>query len=144
VSGGGEVQDPWEWQKMPQPQRDEMAEQAKKNEQCMRFGLCAALMGDGYFAYDCCAPRRGQYWWYREFDAPLGYPRGASFARHDGAWQREYDGGSVVVNPTAEPITAQFAAPRKDFTTGKTGREFIVPPHDGRMFLLTVTQGKPK
>ncbi|MEW6357580.1 MAG: putative glycoside hydrolase [Planctomycetota bacterium] len=137
VSGGGAISDPWEWNKLSQAERDAEAERARNNLKCMRFGLCATLMGDGYYGYDYQTVCRGQYWWYKEFDAPLGYPRGTAFARPDGAWQREYDGGSVVVNPTLEPVTVTFAAPQKDATSDAVGTEMTVEPRDGRIFLVT-------
>ncbi|MBN2565929.1 MAG: hypothetical protein JXB46_09480 [Candidatus Eisenbacteria bacterium] len=141
VSGGGSIDDPWKWNDMSQAERDAEAERARRNLQCMRFGLCATLMGNGYYAYDCQTTCRGQYWWYDEFDAPLGYPRGACFARPDGAWQREFDGGSVVVNPTPEPVAVGFAGERKDVSTGQTGSEMTVPPRDGRIFLVMEKAG---
>jgi len=141
VSGGGAVSDPWQWAKLSQAERDAEAERARNNLRCMRFGLCTTLMGDGYYGYDYQTVCRGQYWWYKEFDAPLGYPRGASFARPDGAWQREYDGGSVVVNPTLEPVSVSFAAPRKDVTSNEVAAELTVAPRDGRIFLVTQKSG---
>lgn len=136
VSGGGAIEDPWKWRQISQEERDAEAERAHVNYSCMRFGLCATLMGDGYYGYDYQTTCRGQFWWYKEFDAPLGYPRGAAFARHDGAWQREYDGGSVVVNPTARVVTVSFAGERKDSSTDQVGTEFSVPGYDGRIFLV--------
>jgi hypothetical protein len=63
----------------------------------MRFGLCTALMGNGYYAYDLHARWRGQRWWYPEYDAPLGYPKGGPERLPGGVWRREFDGGTVLV-----------------------------------------------
>ena len=75
----------------------------------MRFGLATTLMGDGYHAYDLHTRWRGQRWWYKEYDAPLGYPRAAARRQPDGSWRREFDGGTVVVNPTPIDLVVTFA-----------------------------------
>ncbi|MEI6501518.1 MAG: hypothetical protein WCP21_10910, partial [Armatimonadota bacterium] len=45
--------DPWRWSKMTREERAaEMEKGRVADEQTMRFGLAATLMGDGYFGYD--------------------------------------------------------------------------------------------
>ena len=54
----------------------------------------------------------------------------------DGTWRRDYDGGTVVVNPTDAAIEIQFGEDRRDVTSGASGRAFVVPKRDGRILLF--------
>ncbi|MBM4087605.1 MAG: hypothetical protein FJ272_22680 [Planctomycetes bacterium] len=126
---------PWRWAKMPREQVKAEREKARiEDEQTMRFGLATTLMGDGYFAYD---GSRGDWWWYKEYDAPLGYPKGPSRLNPDGTWQRDYDGGTVVVNGTIYDAIIQLPRKCRDLSTGRVGTRFTLPMHDGRIFLPT-------
>lgn len=100
----------------------------------MRFGLTTALMGDGYFGFDLNTRWRGQHWWYPEFDAPLGEPRGEAEPFEQGTWRREFDNGFVVVNPQPRRARLRFGAHQRDFTNGWSGEEFAIPARDGRIF----------
>ncbi len=122
-------------------EREKLLESGRQRQQRMRFGLATALMGDGYFAYDLHTRWRGQKWWYPEYDAPLGYPRGAAREHPDGTWRRVFDGGLVVVNPTARQVDVETGMPARDASTGRVGRTFGIPPRDGRILLAaTATQ----
>lgn len=135
VSGSG-VQPPFDADKiLSKAEQEKLLESGRKLEQRMRFGLTTALMGDGYFAYDLHTRWRGQHWWYPEYDAPLGYPRADASEYPDGTWRRLFDGGLVVVNPTASQVDVEMDKLSRDATTGKTGRTFVVPPGDGRILL---------
>lgn len=127
--------DPWRWSKLTPEQRRAEQEKARTDEQPMRFGLTTTLLGDGYFAYDSGTMGRGTWWWYKEFDAPLGYPKGEAKRHEDGTWWREFDGGTVVVNGSA--YDAVVAVPRnsRDLSTGRVGKSFTVPMFDGRLLL---------
>lgn len=130
--------DPWRWAKMTHEQRTAETEQVRAaDEQTMRFGLATTLMGDGYFGYDAGTAGRGNWWWYREYDAPLGYPKGECRHRDDGTWQRDFDGGTVVVNGSAYDVVVELAEERKDVSTGRVGTRFTVPMLDGRILLPT-------
>jgi len=103
----------------------------------MRFGLATALMSDGYFSYDLHTRWRGQRWWYPEYDAPLGWPKGPAQKQPDGTWAREFDGGTVVVNPTPLDVRITTHGRRLDVSSGKVAREFLIPAQDGRLLLYT-------
>ena len=51
---------------------------AQNDYRFMRFGLGAALMNDGYYAYEFGDTYHGNDWWYDEFDADLGAPCGSA------------------------------------------------------------------
>ncbi|MCX6906833.1 MAG: putative glycoside hydrolase [Verrucomicrobia bacterium] len=130
--------DPWRWRKLSHKEREAVAEQARTgDEKTMRFGLATTLMGDGYFGYDTGTMGRGNWWWYKEYDAPLGHPRGPARCNADGTWQRDYDGGTVVVNGTPYDAVAQLSAKHRDVSTGRVGTRFTIPTFDGRIFLPT-------
>jgi hypothetical protein len=128
--------DPWRWTAMTQEQRVAEADRAhQEDQQTMRFGLTTTLLGDGYFGYDTGTMGRGNWWWYPEYDAPLGYPRGDAARNPDGTWQREYDGGTVVVNGSAYDAVVTFPQSRRDLSTGRIARRFTLPMYDGRILL---------
>ena len=105
--------------------------------QKMRFGLAITLLGDGYFGFDEGDGLHGQLWWFPEYDANLGLARGDAQKRSDGTWMREFENGVVVANPTSKESTIEFPAIRKDVTTGTEGSHFVVPPKDGRIFVIS-------
>jgi hypothetical protein len=129
--------DPWRWDKLTQEERVAEQEKGRHDEQTMRFGLATTLMGDGYFGYDSGTMGRGNWWWYKEYDAPLGHPKGPAHRNADGTWQREFDGGTVIVN--GSPYDVQLRLPRRcrDVSTGRVGTQFTLPMLDGRIFLPT-------
>jgi hypothetical protein len=130
--------DAWRWHKLSYKEREAVAERARTgDEKTMRFGLTTTLMGDGYFGYDTGTMGRGNWWWYREYDAPLGHPRGPARRNTDGTWQRDYDGGTVVVNGTLYDATAQCSGKSRDVSTGRVGTRFTISSFDGRIFLPT-------
>ena len=130
--------DPWRWHKLNHKEREALVEKARTgDEKTMRFGLATTLMGDGYFGYDTGTMGRGNWWWYREYDAPLGHPRGPARRNADGTWQRDYDGGTVVVNGTLYDAVPELSAKHRDISTGRVGTRFTVPSFDGRIFLPT-------
>ena len=128
--------DPWRWRKLSHKEREAAAEKARtEDEKTMRFGLTTTLMGDGYFGYDTGTMGRGNWWWYREYDASLGHPRGSARRNADGTWQRDYDGGTVVVNGTLYDAVVELHAKSRDVSTGRVGTRFTIPSFDGRIFL---------
>ncbi len=56
-------------------------------------------------------------------------------AQPDGTWRRDYDGGTVVVNPTYKDVTVRTAVAARDVSTGKVGAEFVIPALDGRILI---------
>jgi hypothetical protein len=74
--------------------------------------------------------------WYDFWDRSLGRPAAKVVSREDGAFQREFEKGVVVYNPMGNrPITVKFADPRRQASTGESGRSFVVPACDGDLFL---------
>ena len=130
--------DPWRTAKLTHEQLLAEYDKAhREDEQTMRFGLATTLMGDGYFGYDCGTAGRGNWWWYEEYDAPLGYPKAPAHRNPDGTWQREFDGGTVIVNGTMYDAVVKLPAKSRDVSTGRVGTQFTVPLFDGRIFLPT-------
>jgi len=137
VSSSG-VQPPFDpWRTLNEEGRNALLEHGRSLLPRMRFGLATTLMGDGYFAYDLHTRWRGQRWWYPEYDAPLGYPKGAAAKQPDGTWRREFDGGTVVANPTLFDAQVAFTDRHEDVSGGKVGTGFVIPPQDGRILLPT-------
>jgi len=131
------------WQTMSQEERTALLDRGRGLLDRMRFGLTTTLMGDGYFAYDLHTRWRGQRWWYPEYDAPLGYPKGPAQRQPDGTWRREFDGGSVVVNPTVFDAVVRLDGGHRDVSAGKVDTQFLVPARDGRIFLPTDAAATP-
>lgn len=130
--------DPWRWSRVDWQERTKMAQDLRDSDpQMMRFGLATTLMGDGYFGYDCANLGRGQWWWYPEFDAPLGLPTGEAKRNEDGTWQRDFEGGTVLTNGTHYDAVVELGGNRRDMSTGRVGSSFTVPMFDGRIFLPT-------
>jgi len=77
----------------------------------------------------------GQLWWFPEYDADLGLPRGDAQQRNDGTWMREFENGTVIANPTGKEIIIEFPTIYKDVTTGNESSRFVVAPEDGRILL---------
>jgi hypothetical protein len=74
--------------------------------------------------------------WYAFWDKGLGQPSGAAVEGPDGAYRREFTGGTVVYNPSGgAPLTTVFRSDRISRATGLLGRAHIVAPGDGDIFL---------
>lgn len=128
--------DPWRWARKNDEERRKALEEAKESDPAMmRFGLCFTLMDDGYFAYDGGTQHRGSWWWYPEYDAPLGEPKGSCVEIRPAFWRRDFSGAAVFVNGSDYDKAISFDAPMRDFSTGRIGRSFVVPRVDGRIFV---------
>ncbi len=74
--------------------------------------------------------------WYPFWNRGLGRPKTPGFKRVDGAWERDFSGGTVVYNPSGNSsVTVHFDAAHSSRTTGRSGTEHTVPPNDGDTFL---------
>lgn len=80
----------------------------KEDYQKMRFGLTSALVDNGYYSFDYGDKDHSQIWWYDEYSAFLGQPKGdavntlennSTFIK-EGFWKREFSNGLVLVNST--------------------------------------------
>ena len=77
------------------------------NYQLMRYGLCTALLKDGYFAYETSTNEHGVggLFWFDEYDNAgkgkgyLGQPAAAAYSAGSNVMRRDYTGGTVLVNP---------------------------------------------
>ncbi len=138
-------EDPWANAGRTREDRRVLIEKARTADpRMLRFGLTTTLMGDGYFGYDGGnGLSRGNWWWYPEYDAPLGYPKGPARRREDGLWQREFDGGLVLVNGTGYDASIELPARAHDVSTGRIGTRFTIPMYDGRIFLPTNAPSTP-
>lgn len=77
-----------------------------------RFTLGAALLTDAWYAFDFGTLDHSQLWWFPEYALALGQPRGEAKTLEGQrvrqwalqAYQREFQNGAVVVNPTMEAV----------------------------------------
>jgi hypothetical protein len=120
--------------RLPYDECCDILEHGYEQLQPMRFGLATALMGDGFYGFDLNTRWRGQHWWYAEFDAPLGAARGPGAPTGDGTWHREFENGLVVVNPRPHRVHHKLPRTYRDYTTGWSGQEFVIPARDGRIY----------
>lgn len=74
--------------------------------------------------------------WYPFWDAPLGKAEGTVSRCADGAYQREFGGGTVIYDPMSNgAVTVRFDTPRQRASDGSRGTSFAVPDCDGDIFL---------
>ncbi len=143
VSSSG-VEPPYDaWRTLAPAARDELLERGRTRLDRMRFGLTTTLMDDGHFAYDLHTRWRGQRWWYPEYDVPLGYPRAPAVRQEDGTWRREFDGGTVVANPTALDVVVPFPDRHRDASSDRVGTRFLIPGRDGWILLPSEEAERP-
>lgn len=130
--------DPWRWAKATWRERTQVRAGLEQADlQTMRFGLCTTLMGDGYFGYDSANLGRGDWWWYPEYEAPLGDPCGPAKKLPDGTWQRAFQGGLVIVNGTLYDAVVRQEKPHRNFSTGEVRTQFTLRSFDGRILVPT-------
>lgn len=88
---------------------------ARTDYRLMRFGLCSALMSDGYFSY---APSSGDQVvssldWFDEYDGGgigrgyLGQPV-TSAVKVGNTWRRDFTNGVSLVNPSGSAVTVKL------------------------------------
>jgi len=74
--------------------------------------------------------------WYEFWDAPLGSPTSRLIERSDKSYQREFQGGTVIYNPSRNgPVRVEFATNRRRMSDGESGKDYIVMDGDGDIFL---------
>ena len=134
---------PFDPYRMSADERAALLAQGRVQVQRMRFGLAAALMGDGYYSFDMNTRWRGQIWWYPEYDAPLGCPAGPAQRGPDGTWRRQFDGGLVVVNPAVWDVLVELPQRCRDVSSNRVDTAFVLPALDGRIFLPTDQPQRP-
>jgi hypothetical protein len=74
--------------------------------------------------------------WYAFWDKGLGRPMKPGVQRGDGAWEREFSGGTVIYNPPGgSNVTVRFETPFRSRASGITSTAHTVNPNDGDIFL---------
>lgn len=68
----------------------------------MRYGLATAFAHDSFYSFDSGDQTHAERWWYDEYKAFLGAPRGKAVTLANGLVRRDFDQGIVLVNPTAK------------------------------------------
>ncbi len=137
------VEPPFQPFELSEQERTSYLDRGKIRLERMRFGLATTLTGDGYYSFDLHTRWRGQYWWYPEFDASLGYPTGPCQSQTDGTWRRSFDGGLVVVNPAEWDASVELDRLHRDVSSGQVDRHFVIPRLDGRIYLPTSGPAMP-
>ncbi len=76
--------------------------------------------------------------WYAFWDQKtLGKPIGAMIKRSDGAFQREFDGGTVIYNPLYQAIRVAFTETRTSAATGESATTFSLNAMDGDLYIMS-------
>lgn len=102
----------------------------------LRLGLATTLLLDGgYFGFDRGDCLHGQLWWFDEYDVELGAPLGGYVEGRygPGTFARDFERGSVVVNPTATPIVLPDPTRAAGGSEGTGAATIVVPPGDARI-----------
>ncbi len=80
----------------------------RTNYQLFRFTLTSALLGNGYFSFDCDVTGHHDTWWFDEYEVALGPSNSIpynlldphNFTVKPGLWRRDFKNGLVIVNST--------------------------------------------
>ncbi len=118
------------------PGDERRGKKPKADPAARRWSLCFSLIViDAYYLFSDNTSHKHD--WYPEYDVKIGQPVAAGKRVHAHAWTRDYTGGVVHVNlpGAAEPwnITTPYEA--RDSLTGEKGRNFVIPPGEGRVIL---------
>lgn len=94
---------------------------------------------DGYVLYADPNPLKTPdhlHDWYPFWDVELGKPLSNRLQRPDGAYQREFEGGTVIYNHLGNgAVNIQFEKNRKRASNGTVGQQFELNDRDGDIFL---------
>lgn len=117
------------------------------NYQRMRFSLASALLGDGYYSYEINTEGHGSLglMWFDEYDNAgegkgyLGFPTEKAKKLSSGAYQRKFEHGVVLVNPTDQVIQIPLdrtyqkikGSQQPLINTGEIVDEVLLPAFDG-------------
>ena len=120
----------------------------------MRWGLCSALMNDGYFTFSGTAHSASGLYWFDEYDNSgagrgyLGQPSGEA-TRVGLVWRRDYENGIALVNPSGSPATVALhgtfrkiagrQAPKVN--DGTVATAVTIPAQDGIVLLRVPVLG---
>ena len=111
--------------------------------QKMRFDLTSTLMGNGYFSYDFGTESHGQTWWYDEYDTFLGGAVASARVGTNGVWQRDFDDGKALTNPTSSAQTVTLDGDYEKLhgtqdpntNNGRIVSSVTLPSNDGLLLL---------
>jgi hypothetical protein len=81
---------------------------AASDTQAIRYGWASVLLAaDGHTAYTAAANYDSETW-SSEYEAQIGEPTSSAREMTGGAWEREFTGGLVLVNPTTTTLKVNF------------------------------------
>lgn len=114
----------------------------------MRYGLTTALSSDSFYSFDSATDPHVQRWWYDEYQAFLGTPRGRVQTLPSGLVRRDFDQGIVLVNPSGIIKHARFVEEfekliglqDKSVNDGSIISSVSIPPTDGLVLLRRVSE----
>lgn len=124
----------------------------------MRFALASTLMGNGYYSFDYGDQDHGQTWRYDEYDVALGKATGGptkatgaaaqanattGYRFSAGVWERDYQNGIALVNPTNTNQTVTFDSEYEKIrgnqdptvNNGSIASSVTLAPQDGLVML---------
>ena len=74
-----------------------------------RYGWASTLLaGNGHTAFTASNGHPGEETWLGDYETPIGTPTGPASPLGNGAWQRQFTNGLVLVNPTTSSVSASF------------------------------------
>jgi hypothetical protein len=75
-----------------------------------RYGWASTLLaGNGHTVFQASNGHPGEETWLSDYEVELGSPTSSPTAVGNGAWERYFTNGLVVVNPTGAPVSVNFA-----------------------------------
>jgi hypothetical protein len=95
-----------------------------------RYGWASTLLaGNGHTVFMASNGHPGEETWLADYEAELGTATASAAPVGNGAWQRPFTNGLVVVNPTTSSVSVSFRAPYSgDGLSNATGT--TLGPHD--------------
>ena len=74
-----------------------------------RYGWASALLaGNGHTSFMASNGHLGEETWLGDYETPIGTPAAPASPLGNGAWERQFTNGLVLVNPTASTVPASF------------------------------------
>ncbi len=100
----------------------------------MRLGWVLSLLNDNtHFTCDFGPRDHGQAWWFDEYEADLGKPRG-NYYKDGNVYFREFEKGIVAASPHTR-TTITLNPEYVELTTGEQAVSFVIDKGEGRIFL---------
>jgi putative glycosyl hydrolase-like family 15 (GHL15) protein len=104
-----------------------------------RYGWASTLLaGNGHTVYMASNGHVGEETWLGDYETQLGTPTSTAAPLANGAWQRSFSNGLVVVNPTTSSVFVNFGGSYSgDGLTNATGA--TLGPHDALLLTRPAT-----